>query len=111
MYRQQPGAELCQWVDASVCAEAELGVGLNRDDALARFHVRNSDGTLVGGMRGFAALWQTLPRTVWLGRAAGWGPMPAVLDFAYAVFLRLRRLWRAPVVSSSPRTAGKDEGA
>ena len=95
MYRQQPGADRCQWIDASACSDAELGADLKREAALARFHVRGRDGELVGGMRGFAALWQTLPRTAWLGRIAGWGPMPAVLDAAYAVFLRVRPLWRS----------------
>jgi predicted DCC family thiol-disulfide oxidoreductase YuxK len=93
-YRAQPGADACTWVDASACDALALGTGLSRDAALARFHVRQADGTLVDGMRGFAALWRSLPRTAWLGRLAGWGPMPALLDVGYAVFLRLRRLWR-----------------
>jgi predicted DCC family thiol-disulfide oxidoreductase YuxK len=93
-YRRQPGAEACAWVDASACAEPLLGPGLSRSAALARFHVRRADGTLVQGMRGFAALWQTLPRTAWLGRIAAFGPMPVLLESGYAVFLRLRRLWR-----------------
>jgi predicted DCC family thiol-disulfide oxidoreductase YuxK len=93
-YRRQPGADACEWVDVSACAEPRLGPRLSRSDALARFHVRRADGTLVHGMRGFAALWQTLPRTAWLGRIAAFGPMPALLDAGYAVFLRLRRLWR-----------------
>ena len=94
-YRRQPGAQACQWVDAAACAEAELGPGLTRDAALRRFHVRGADGQLVGGMRGFAALWRTLPRTAWLGRVASFGPMPALLDLAYAAFLAVRPLWRA----------------
>ena len=94
VYRNQVAAEQCQWVDASDCADAMLGGDLSRSDALARFHVRRADGTLASGTRAFAALWVTLPRTVWLGRIAGFGPMPALLDVAYAVFLQVRRLWR-----------------
>lgn len=93
-YRRQPGAEQCEWIDASSCAEATLGPDLNRSAALARFHVRRADGTLVDGMRGFAVLWRTLPRTAWLGRLALIEPMPALLDGAYAGFLKLRRFWR-----------------
>lgn len=93
-YRRQPGAQTCQWVDAAVCADDELGPGLTRDLALRRFHVRRGDGQLVDGMRGFAALWQTLPRTAWLGRLASFGPMPALLEAAYRCFLVLRPLWR-----------------
>ena len=100
-YRRQPGAEACVWVDASACAEQQLGAGLSRTAALARFHVRRADGSLVDGMRGFAELWTTLPNTAWLGRIAGFGPMPALLDVAYAVFLRLRRLWRPRTKTST----------
>ena len=95
LYRRQPGAEACVWVDASACAEPELGPGLTREAALARFHVRRADGELVAGTRGFAALWRALPRTAWLGRVAAFGPMPMLLDIGYRVFLALRPLWRS----------------
>jgi predicted DCC family thiol-disulfide oxidoreductase YuxK len=102
-YRRQPGAEACVWVDASACAEPLLGPDLPRAAALARFHVRRADGSLVDGMRGFAALWLVLPRTAWLGRIAGFGPMPVLLDASYSVFLQLRHLWR-PATRISTRT-------
>jgi predicted DCC family thiol-disulfide oxidoreductase YuxK len=102
-YRRQPGAEACVWVDASTCAEPLLGPDLPRSTALARFHVRRADGSLVDGMRGFATLWSVLPRTAWLGQIAAFGPMPALLDMAYRVFLKLRRLWR-PATRITTRT-------
>ncbi len=103
MYRRQPGAEACAWVDATRCDDAALGADLPRPAALARFHVRRADGALVDGMRGFALLWQALPRTARWGRIAAWGPMPAVLDAGYAVFLQLRRLWLpAPGADAQP---------
>jgi len=92
-YRRQPGAQACEWVDAASCADDELGEGLTREAALLRFHVRRADGQLVDGMRGFAALWSTLPRTAWLGRVASLGPMPWLLDLVYSVFLAVRPLW------------------
>lgn len=101
LYRRQPGADACAWVDASACAEADLGPGLTRAAALARFHVRRADGELVAGTRGFAALWRALPRTAWLGRLATLGPMPMLLDLGYRVFLSLRPLWR-PRVAGAP---------
>jgi 3-demethoxyubiquinol 3-hydroxylase len=100
-YRRQPGADACEWVDASACAESALGADLTRDAALARFHVRRADGSLVDGMRGFATLWQALPRTAWLGRIAAFGPMPRLLDAAYGVFLSVRRVWRPAVPASA----------
>jgi predicted DCC family thiol-disulfide oxidoreductase YuxK len=94
IYRRQPGAEACEWIDAASCPEERLGPGLTRAEALARFHVRRADGALVSGARGFATLWQALPRSAWLGRLAALGPMPWLLDLGYRVFLVLRRLWR-----------------
>ena len=103
VYRRRAGAENCAWVDASSCAESALGAGLSREVALARFHVRRADGRLVTGMQGFALLWQMLPRLAWLGRIASIGPIPALLDWAYRLFLRLRPLWRtSPVADASP---------
>lgn len=102
VYRRQPGAEQCVWIDASACPEAALGAGLSRESALARFHVRRADGVLVDGMRGFTVLWRALPRFAWVGRVASIGPLPLLLDAAYSVFLRVRPLWQgARAVSTS----------
>lgn len=103
MYRRQPGAEACTWVDAASCHAVELGAGLSRPAALARFHVRRADGSLVDGARGFAELWRTLPRWAWLGRLAGFGPMPALLDAGYRAFLVLRTRWRPPAAPTPAR--------
>lgn len=99
-YRRQTGAENCAWVDASSCPESALGSGLSSRDALARFHVRRADGELAVGMRAFALLWRELPRMAWAGRLASMGPMPALLEAAYRLFLAIRPLWR-----QAPRTA------
>ena len=93
-YRRQAGAEKCIWVDASACSESALGDGLSRADALVRFHVRRPDGQMVTGMRAFAVLWRQLPRMAWVGRFASVGQMPAILEGAYRLFLRVRPLWR-----------------
>jgi predicted DCC family thiol-disulfide oxidoreductase YuxK len=103
VYRRQPGAEAVAWVDASSCPEAALGLDLSREAALGRFHVRRPDGTLVAGMRGFAALWRALPRLAWLGRLASVWPVPPLLEFGYRLFLRVRRLWRRPFMQTGGR--------
>ena len=94
LYRRQPGAEACAWVDASAADPALLGPDLAPGQALARLHVRQADGSLVAGARGFALLWQALPRLRWLGRLASVPPLPWVLDAGYALFLAARPLWR-----------------
>ena len=93
-YRHLPGAQACEWIDAASCADDELGPGLTRVSALRRFHVRRADGQLADGMRAFAALWSTLPRTAWLGRIASIGPIPAIFEGCYRIFLAVRPLWR-----------------
>jgi demethoxyubiquinone hydroxylase (CLK1/Coq7/Cat5 family) len=111
VYRRQPGADACAWVDAAACDDAALGPGLARPQALAKLHVRLPDGRLVAGAPGFAALWSALPRWRWLGRLAGWAAVRPLAALAYAVFLRLRPLWRAqpsPAASDLPAQVVSD---
>lgn len=95
VYQRQPGAKACAWVDASRCEAAALGPDLDPARALARMHVRRSDGTLVQGAAAFAEMWKAFPATRRLGRLASWAPVTWVLDQAYSLFLVLRPLWRA----------------
>lgn len=92
-YRARAGAEHFAWVDVAR-PDADLGPGLARDAALARFHVRTADGELRDGVRGFAELWRGLPRYALLGRIAGLPGVAPVLEAGYRGFLRVRRLWR-----------------
>jgi predicted DCC family thiol-disulfide oxidoreductase YuxK len=94
LYRREPGAEQLCWVDVAHCPPAQLGLGLSREAALARLHVRDAQGRLVSGARGFLALWQVLPRWAWLAGLLDRGPLPTLLEGAYRAFLMARRLWR-----------------
>lgn len=96
LYRRQSGAEGLHWVDAAACDAGTLGSGLTRPQALARLHVRGSNGELVSGAAAFIALWAALPRTAWLARLLDHRPVVWLLERAYRGFLALRRLWRAP---------------
>lgn len=93
-YRRQRGADSIVWIDAARCERGALGTDLRRDDALARLHVRRTDGTLVSGAAAFAALWQQLPALGTLGRLAARRPFLPVLEAAYNFFLWMRPLWR-----------------
>ncbi len=94
-YQGQAGAENCQWVDAARCDSALLGPALRREQALARMTVRLPDGSLRSGAAAFAAIWLALPRMQWLGKLASKRPMLRLLDWGYALFLKLRPLWRS----------------
>ena len=96
-YRRLDGAARVDWVDATRCDQEALGPDLDRGAAIARFHVRRSDGGLVHGAAAFAEVWKRLPAFAWLGRVAALPLLRHVLDVAYGAFLRVRRLWRLPV--------------
>jgi predicted DCC family thiol-disulfide oxidoreductase YuxK len=82
--------------EASVCyadvsdATVPLPPGTTREQLLARFHVRDRDGSLISGAPAFLALWAALPGWRWLallGRLPGavW-----VMERLYRLFLRAR---------------------
>lgn len=88
-YRRLRGASQVCWIDVSR-QEAVLGPGLTRDAALARFHVRTGDGSLVSGGAAFVRLWGSLPGLQWLAAIAARPPVSWALEPAYRLFLRLR---------------------
>ena len=93
MYRHQPSADAVEWVDVARCGAAALGADLTREAAMARLHLRRTDGSLIGGAQAFTSLWRVLPRSAWLGRALGAGPGLRVLEAGYRIFLVARRGW------------------
>lgn len=67
-----------------------LPPGTTREQLLARFHVRDSDGQLLSGAQAFIALWAELPGWRWLARV---GRLPGVawlMERVYRLFLRMR---------------------
>jgi predicted DCC family thiol-disulfide oxidoreductase YuxK len=87
VYQKADESSAIRWCDVS--SEA-LPDGFTRDQAMARFHVRNEAGEMMSGARAFIALWLSLPRWRWLGRIASVPPLPFILEGAYRVFLPLR---------------------
>ena len=77
-----------------VAAEVCPAPGLTREEALRRFHVRLADGALISGAAAFLALWRETPGFRRAAALLSRRPVVAVLDAAYAGFLKLRRLWR-----------------
>ena len=64
--------------------------GLPIDEAMRRFHVRASDGTVRDGAAGFAAMWAELPALRPLARFARVPGVLPVLEVLYRGFLRVR---------------------
>lgn len=100
-YRKAKGADGLSWVDAANCEKSQLGPDLDAERALARMHVRDESGKLISGAAAFAAIWERLPRTRWLGRLMSIKPVLWVLEPAYSLFLKVRPLWRKPTQKTS----------
>lgn len=96
-YRRRPGADAVRWVDVSRAAPESLGPDLTRDQALARFHVRDARGELSSGGAAFSRLWRALPDFRPLGRIFRLAPLAWMLDRGYDLFLRIRPRLQARV--------------
>ncbi|MEQ8655990.1 MAG: DUF393 domain-containing protein [Hyphomicrobiales bacterium] len=110
LYQSLDSADAIRWHDLS-----SVGTGaddLSTDDAMARFHVRRPDGTLVSGARGFFEVMKTIPKLRWLGHALSVPPISWIAEGAYRLFLPLRPLLKrivpAPKVKPRNDASGSD---
>ena len=93
--------------DVSLWTAGQGHDGLTAESAMARFHVRDTDGRLLSGARAFAALWRVTPGLRVAGRIGSFGPIAAVLEVAYRTFLRFRpALQRLAGAKACDATAG-----
>lgn len=99
-YQRARGGDRLLWVDAAGCSADALGPQLDREQALARLHVRLPDGRVLSGARAFVAIWQRLPAfrgLAWLARLPG---ATLVMEVLYRLFLAVRPLWRGRSAAS-----------
>jgi predicted DCC family thiol-disulfide oxidoreductase YuxK len=64
--------------------------GTTREQLIARFHVRDTDGRLLSGAQAFLALWAALPGWRWLARVGRWPGAAWAMERSYLLFLRVR---------------------
>ena len=84
----QPNTPVC-FADVSDVA-LQLPPGTTREQLLARFHVRGSDGQLLSGAQAFLALWAALPGWRWLALAGSLPGAAWAIERTYRLFLRWR---------------------
>ncbi|MEO0682342.1 MAG: DUF393 domain-containing protein, partial [Pseudomonadota bacterium] len=91
-YRKMDGMDAIAW--RNVAAEDFAAPDLDRDAALARFHVRLATGEIVSGARAFLAVWRRNPRLAPIARLLDRRPISDALELGYRGFLKVRPLWR-----------------
>ena len=84
----QPNTPVC-FADVSDTTLA-LPSGTTREQLMARFHVRGSDGRLLSGAQAFLALWAALPGWRWLALAGRLPGAAWAMERLYRFFLRWR---------------------
>lgn len=99
-YRRLDRAGALCFVDVSQ-ASAATGAGLDRDAAMARFHIRDGEGRLLSGAAAFVAIWRLVPGWRLVARLAALPGMLPLLEASYRGFLKIR-----PAVSKALRKRG-----
>ena len=90
-YAARDRAGLLSFADIAADPAPLAAIGVGREDALARLHVRLEDGSVLVGARAFAAIWDRLPRWRVLARALRALPgAMALAEAAYRVVARNR---------------------
>lgn len=87
-YQNRRGADRIDWVDVSDPENAPSDMTCAQ--AMARFHVRDTTGTLIDGGVAFAHLWKQLPRLRWLGLLFDTPATRWMINGAYNLGLPLR---------------------
>ena len=99
-YRRLDSEGALSFVDVSEPC-ANTGPGLDREAAMARFHIRDSQGKLLSGAAAFVEIWRTVPGWRHAARVAALPGALFVLERSYRGFLKLR-----PYVSGFLRRRG-----
>jgi predicted DCC family thiol-disulfide oxidoreductase YuxK len=89
LYRDRDGEGRLHLVDVSAPGAA-LPQGLDREAAMARFHVIAPDGQVLSGAAAFIEVWRGLPGWRWLARPADLPGVEPVLEVTYRAFLKVR---------------------
>lgn len=89
-YRRRRGADGIEWLDVTCSDTDPAPLGVTREAALARFHVRDTRGIWRTGAAGFVLLWSGLPAYRWLARLVTALRLLPAMEWGYTRFLRWR---------------------
>ena len=103
LYQSLSPLEAVRWMDVS---KDHVGMGsAEKGRYMARFHVRQKDGSLLSGAAAFVALWLVMPGWRWMGRLGSLPGVTGVLEWIYCRFLHLRPLlqrWARTIEKKAP---------
>ena len=102
-YRRRRGAEAIRWLDVTAEPDRVRELGIEPQQALARFHVCDELGNWNTGAAAFAVLWSQLPAYVWLARLLRSLHLLPLMERAYGAWLA----WRDREHCDSSCDAGK----
>jgi predicted DCC family thiol-disulfide oxidoreductase YuxK len=89
-YMRLRGAQQIEWVDIAAAATDLAALGVDRAEAMARFHVRDRSGRWQTGAHAFVELWSHLPGYAVLARGLRSVRLVGLLERAYQPFARWR---------------------
>jgi predicted DCC family thiol-disulfide oxidoreductase YuxK len=89
-YRRRRGADRLLWIDITQDDVMLSAHGLRKEQAMARFHVRDASGFWQTGAWGFVELWSHLPAYRWLASLLRTLRLVGLLDRFYSRFARWR---------------------
>ncbi|MEL7450414.1 MAG: DUF393 domain-containing protein [Pseudomonadota bacterium] len=105
-YRKLRAAQGVEWVDITATEELESRFGVSAEAAMARFHVRDTEGEWQTGAAGFVELWSHLGPYRWLGRIVTGLRLVPLLEWGYVRWAS-RRLRARCVDETCAVTAAK----
>ncbi len=89
-YKNRRATETITWQDVSKENDSHVACDLQTNQAMERFHVRRSDGTLVSGAAAFSELWSSIPALKVIGFVTKLPVVRSIAEAAYKVFLYFR---------------------
>lgn len=87
--RRKSLSDVC-WVDVADSSETDLPAGLSKESALARFHVKLSDESVLSGPPAFGAIWLRIKGFSWFGKLLQLKVLQPALELLYRLLLRIR---------------------
>ncbi len=81
------------FIDMAESPQSVESIGVSRQEAMARLHVRLSDGRIVTRVDAFIAIWEKLPKFRWLAWVFKARPMKALFNAFYRWFAPRRHFF------------------